>query len=69
MHNFTFNRSYDWGNSSIGFKNKVTGRINYEIPFGKVSDGLKKTAIGGWQLNAIAFWQSGEPYTINDNRI
>ena len=66
--NLTFNRGYDWGNSSIGFKHKVTGRINYELPFGKGATGLKKTAIAGWQVNAIAFWQSGEPYTVTDNQ-
>jgi Carboxypeptidase regulatory-like domain/TonB dependent receptor len=66
--NLTFNRSYDWGNSNIGFKHKITGRINYELPFGKGATGFKRTAIGGWQLNAIAFWQSGEPYTITDNQ-
>jgi Carboxypeptidase regulatory-like domain/TonB dependent receptor len=64
----TFNRSYDWGNSSIGFKHKVTGRANYELPFGKGATGFKKTAIGGWQLNVIAFWQSGEPYTVTDGQ-
>jgi hypothetical protein len=66
--NLTFNRSYDWGNSNIGFKHKVTARINYELPFGKGATGFKKTAIGGWQLNAIAFWQSGEPYTVTDGQ-
>jgi len=66
--NLTFNRGYDWGNSSIGFKHKVTGRINYELPFGKGTTGFKKAATAGWQINAIAFWQSGEPYTVTDNQ-
>lgn len=66
--NLTFNRGYDWGNSSIGFKHKITGRVNYELPFGKGATGFKRTAIGGWQVNAIAFWQSGEPYTVTDNQ-
>ena len=43
-------------------------RINYELPFGKKASGFTKTAIGGWQVNAIAFWQSGEPYTITDGQ-
>ena len=38
--NLTFNRSYDWGDSNIGFKNKITGRINYELPFGKGATGF-----------------------------
>jgi hypothetical protein len=62
------NRGYDWGNSNIGFKNKWTMRVNYELPFGKGATGLTKAAIGGWQVNAIAFWQSGEPYTITDGQ-
>jgi hypothetical protein len=62
------NRGYDWGNSNIGFKNKFTMRINYELPFGKDAKGLTRAAIGGWQANAIAFWQSGEPYTVTDGQ-
>jgi len=62
------NRGYDWGNSNIGFKNKFTMRVNYELPFGKSAKGLTKAAIGGWQVNAIAFWQSGEPYTVTDGQ-
>jgi hypothetical protein len=62
------NRGYDWGNSSIGFKNKFTMRINYELPFGKAAKGLTRAAIGGWQVNAIAFWQSGEPFTVTDGQ-
>ena len=29
---------------------------------------MTRAAIGGWQANAIAFWQSGEPYTITDGQ-
>ncbi len=43
-------------------------RVNYELPFGKSATGFIKTAIGGWQVNAIAFWQSGEPYTVTDGQ-
>jgi hypothetical protein len=62
------NRGYDWGNSNIGFKNKWTMRVNYELPFGKSAKGLTRAAIGNWQINAIAFWQSGEPYTVTDGQ-
>ncbi|HLH39878.1 MAG TPA: TonB-dependent receptor [Bryobacteraceae bacterium] len=58
------NRGYDWGPSNIQFKNKVTGRINYELPFGKTAHGWQKQVIGGWQANSIFFWQSGEPFTV-----
>ncbi|HUB33248.1 MAG TPA: TonB-dependent receptor [Bryobacteraceae bacterium] len=64
----TNNRSYDWGNSDIGFKNKFTVRANYELPFGKSAKGFTKAAIGGWQVNTIAFWQSGQPFSVLDNQ-
>ena len=60
------NRSYDWGNSDIGIKNRFSFRANYELPFGKSSSGMTKLAIGGWQVNTLAFWQSGIPFTVLD---
>jgi hypothetical protein len=62
------NRSYDWGNSDIGFKHKFTMRANYELPFGKGASGLRKQVESGWQVNTIAFWQSGQPFSILDNQ-
>jgi hypothetical protein len=64
----TNNRNYDWGNSDIGFKHKFTIRANYELPFGKSAKGFSKLAIGGWQVNTIAFWQSGQPFSVLDNQ-
>jgi len=62
------NRGYDWGNSNIGFKNKFTIRLTYELPFGKSAQGLTKAVIGGWQVNTISFWQSGQPFTVIDGQ-
>ena len=59
-----YNRGYDWGNSDIGIKNRVSFRFNYELPFGKSSSRMMKLAIGGWQMNSLAFWQSGTPFTV-----
>jgi hypothetical protein len=62
------NRGYDWGNADIGFKHKFTMRANYELPFGKSATGLRKQIESGWQVNTIAFWQSGQPFTVLDNQ-
>jgi outer membrane receptor protein involved in Fe transport len=59
-----YNRGYDWGNSDIGIKNRVSFRFSYELPFGKSGSRLTKLAIGGWQMNSLAFWQSGTPFTV-----
>ena len=61
-----YNRSYDWGNSDIGIKHRVSYRFNYEFPFGKTGSRLRKLAIGGWQANLLAFYQSGVPFTVID---
>jgi hypothetical protein len=62
-----YNRSYDWGNSDIGIKNRFSFRANYELPFGKNGSRLTKLAFGGWQANSLAFWQSGTPFTVLDS--
>jgi len=62
------NRGYDWGNANIGFKHKFTIRLTYELPFGKSAQGFTKAIIGGWQLNTISFWQSGQPFTVIDGQ-
>ena len=62
------NRGYDWGNADIGFKHKFTIRASYEIPFGKGTSGIRKQVEAGWQVNTIAFWQSGQPFTVLDNQ-
>jgi hypothetical protein len=58
------NRSYDWGNSDIGIKHRISFRMNYELPFGRNGSRLTKLAIGGWQANLLAFYQSGVPFTV-----
>ena len=60
------NRAYDWGNSDIGIKHRISFRLNYELPFGKSGSRMTKLAIGGWQANLLAFYQSGVPFTVLD---
>ncbi|PWU05467.1 MAG: hypothetical protein C5B51_14485 [Terriglobia bacterium] len=61
-----YNRSYDWGNSDIGIKHRISFRLNYEFPFGRTGNRITKFAIGGWQANLLAFYQSGVPFTVLD---
>ncbi|HTM12701.1 MAG TPA: carboxypeptidase regulatory-like domain-containing protein [Bryobacteraceae bacterium] len=59
-----YDRSYDWGNSDIGIKHRLSYRLNYELPFGKSGSRMRKLAVGGWQANLLAFYQSGVPFTV-----
>jgi hypothetical protein len=59
-----YDRTYDWGNSDIGIKHRLSYRLNYELPFGKSGSRMRKLAVGGWQANLLAFYQSGVPFTV-----
>jgi hypothetical protein len=39
----------------------------WELPFGKQGSGLTRRLIGGWQLNNIVAWQSGNPIAVSQN--
>jgi hypothetical protein len=41
--------------------------INYTLPFGESLSGATKHLASGWQVNAIAYWQSGYPVDVNNN--
>jgi hypothetical protein len=43
-------------------------RANYELPFGKSASGWRRQIESGWQVNTIAFWQSGQPFTVLDGQ-
>ena len=36
----------------------------YELPFGRESSGLVASIIKDWQINGIASWLSGTPFTV-----
>lgn len=61
------NLRYDWGNSDNAVRHLFNMSASYALPFAKGTTGLKHTAFGGWQVNAIAFYMSGIPYTVMDN--
>jgi hypothetical protein len=59
-------RHYDWGNSEIDVRHRFALSANYELPFGKALSGLPGALMKGWQINTIAFWQTGLPFTVVD---
>jgi hypothetical protein len=60
-------RQIEYGNAENDIRNRFALSLNYELPFGKGFTGMKKLALGGWETNAIAVWQSGKPFTIVNN--
>jgi hypothetical protein len=54
----------EYGVAENEIANRFALSLNYELQYGKNFTGLKKAALGGWQANTIAVWQSGKPFTI-----
>lgn len=56
--------TYDYGNSFLDLRNRIAVTANYAIPF-RGTGTLMKLALGGWQVNALTFWQTGTPISIS----
>jgi Carboxypeptidase regulatory-like domain len=56
--------AHEYGNADTDVQNRFALSLNYELQFGKEFTGIKKFALGGWQTNVIAGWQSGKVFSI-----
>ena len=54
----------EWSASDIDIRHRYAFSLNYELPFGQSSTGAMKHLIGDWQVNMLAYWQSGVPFTV-----
>src|SRR5207302_4236553 len=59
-------RSYDWATSDFNIKYRWTLGGNYELPFGASLRGPAALAFSGWQVNGSVTWQTGLPFTVQD---
>jgi hypothetical protein len=64
----------DWGNiaaersvSSNDLPQRLTILASYELPFGKKGPAYVKQILGGWQLNVLSLFQSGETIAVFQN--
>lgn len=58
--------SNERGSGDLDIRHRWVLMANYEIPFGNSMKGLQRRLIQGWQINAIAYWQSGLPFTVTN---
>lgn len=59
-----FNLQSNYGPLDFDRQHVLTFAHLWEIPWGRQGNGLKKTLLGGWQLNGILNWQTGTPLTF-----
>ena len=48
-------------------RNRVAGSFDNVLPFGDSLKGWKKAVAGGWETNDILVWQSGLPFSVQNN--
>jgi hypothetical protein len=59
----------DYGDSDLDIRNRFAMLLNYSLPFGESSHGLKARLIKGWQTNAIWIQSAGQPFSITDDTV
>jgi hypothetical protein len=57
---------YDYSNSSIDLRHRVAVMASYELPFGRGGHGFTQKLVADWQLNSLAFWQTGIPFSVTN---
>lgn len=54
----------EWSPSDIDIRHRYAFSANYQLPFGRNASGALKQIVGDWQVNMLAYWQSGVPFTV-----
>jgi hypothetical protein len=62
-----FNPSADKGNADFDVRHILQVNYNYELPFYRDQKGFAGHALGGWTLNGITTYRTGNPLTVYDS--
>jgi outer membrane receptor protein involved in Fe transport len=54
----------EWGPSDIDIRHRYAFSLNYQLPFGRDTTGAMHHVLADWQVNVLAYWQSGVPFTV-----
>jgi hypothetical protein len=60
----------DRGNSDLDIRHRFAITADYQLPFGSSLHGFAAGAAKGWEMNILASWETGLPFTVlNANNI
>lgn len=59
----SYNKHADYGNSDQNIPNRFVGSVNYTLPFR--GSGVYRPLVQGWQVNAIATYSDGIPFSVS----
>jgi hypothetical protein len=62
-------QEYDRGNGDLDVRHKISGMVNYQLPFGRDLQGVAGAVIKSWALNSAVTYQSGMPFTVMQSLI
>ena len=54
----------EWSPSDIDIRHRYAFSLNYQLPFGRDATGATPALVADWQVNLLAYWQSGVPFTV-----
>lgn len=60
------NLARDYGNAAYDVRHKLAMNVIYRIPY-EPKNALLRNTVGGWQLNTVTIWQSGQPFNVTCN--
>jgi hypothetical protein len=53
--------------ADFDIRHRFVFSANYEIPFGQSLTGAAKQVLAGWQINGVAYWQTGLPFNVTNS--
>jgi hypothetical protein len=53
--------------ADFDIRHKFVFTANYELPIGESFTGAAKQLLAGWQVNGVAYWQSGLPFNVTNS--
>ena len=53
--------------ADFDIRHRFVFSANYEIPFGGSFTGAAKRVLAGWQVNGVAYWQTGLPFNVTNS--
>jgi len=56
----------EWGDAGLDIRHRWVLTANYELPWGRTLKGVAGGVLSGWQVNSVAFWQGGLPFTVTN---
>jgi hypothetical protein len=60
-----FDETGEWAHSSFDHRHLFVASATYQFPESVPGGTLATAVLGGWRVNAVAFAQSGAPFTVN----